>query len=98
MLRLLAKRADQGMNNGTHISADLINRRLGSGGKSNFYEPDMVEVAEAPAEDSSLSAGFIVKMLVLFVAVGGGTYFFEGSDLSWYDVKLVIGDLSRFQL
>ena len=46
---------------------------------------------------SGLSAGFIAKMLVLFVAVGGGTYFFEGTDLSWYEVKLAIGDLSQFQ-
>ena len=34
-----------------------------------------------------MSAGFIVKMLVLFVAVGGGTYFFAGSDYSWYELK-----------
>ena len=44
-----------------------------------------------------MSAGFIVKMVVLFVAVGGGTYFFDASGFSWYDVKLAIGDLSRFQ-
>ena len=46
---------------------------------------------------SGLSAGFMVKMVVLFVAVGGGTYFFDASGFSWYDVKLAIGDLSRFQ-
>jgi hypothetical protein len=35
---------------------------------------------------------------VLFVAVGGGTFYFEGLGLSWYDVKLAVGDLSRFKL
>ena len=85
------------MSNGTSISSDLINRRLGSSGKSNFYEPDVLEVADGQAGDSGLSAGFIVKMLVLFIAVGGGTYFFDGTDLSWYEVKLAIGDLSQFQ-
>jgi hypothetical protein len=35
---------------------------------------------------------------VLFVAVGGGTYYFESLGLSWYDVELVVGDLSRFRL
>ena len=47
---------------------------------------------------SGLSAGFMVKMVVLFVAVGGGTFFFDASGFSWYDVKLVVGDLSRFRL
>ena len=37
-------------------------------------------------------------MFVLFVAVGGGTLFFEGLDYSWYELKLTIGDLSQFQL
>ena len=85
------------MSNGTSISAELINRRLGSSGKSNFYEPGLLEVSKGQAGDSSLSAGFMVKMLVLFFAVGGGTYFFGGLDLSWYEVKLAIGDLSRFR-
>ncbi len=85
------------MNNGTSISSELINRRLGSGGKGNFYEPEALEVADGQAADSDFSTGFIVKMLVLFIAVGGGTYFFDGTGLSWYEVKLAIGDLSRFQ-
>jgi hypothetical protein len=37
-------------------------------------------------------------MVVLFVAVGGGTYFFDASGFSWYDIKLAVGDLSRFRL
>lgn len=88
------------MNNGTTISSDLINRRLGGGGQKTFYEPE-AELADAEddqSEASGLSAGFMVKMLVLFVAVGGGTFFFDGLGLSWYDVKLVFGDLSRFRL
>ena len=45
-----------------------------------------------------MSAGFVAKMFVLFLAVGGGTYFFEGPDYSWYELKQTIGDLSQFQL
>ena len=50
------------------------------------------------SEGLGLSAGFIVKMVVLFVAVGGGTFFFDASGFSWYDVKMAVGDLSRFRL
>ena len=89
------------MSYSTSISSDLINRRLGGSGQKTFYEPE----AERPAagdddesEGSSLSTGFMVKMVVLFVAVGGGTFFFDGLGISWYDVKLVVGDLSRFRL
>jgi hypothetical protein len=88
------------MSNSTSISSDLINRRLGSAGQKTFYEPD-IELADAEDDQSEglgLSAGFIVKMAVLFVAVGGGTFFFDGVDFSWYDVKLAIGDMSRFRL
>ncbi len=80
------------------ISSDLINRRLGGGRQKNFYEPDLLAVDDGQSEGSSLSAGFIIKMLVLFVTVGSGTYFFEGSDYSWYEIKQAIGDLSQFQL
>ena len=68
------------MSNSTSISSDLINRRLSGAGQKTFYEPE----AELPAvednqpEASGLSAGFMVKMVVLFVAVGGGTFFFDG--------------------
>lgn len=88
------------MSNSTSISSDLINRRLGGGGQKAFYEPE-AELPDAyynESEGSGLSAGFIVKMVVLFVAVGGGTFFFDGLGFSWYDVKLVVGDLSRFRL
>ena len=88
------------MSNSTSISSDLINRRLSGVGQKTFYEPD-VELADMEAEQSEslgLSAGFMVKMVVLFVAVGGGTFFFDASDFSWYDVKLAVGDLSRFRL
>ena len=88
------------MSNSTSISSDLINRRLGTAGQKTFYEPD-VELADMEAERSEglgLSAGFMVKMVVLFVAVGGGTFFFDASGFSWYDVKLAVGDLSRFRL
>ena len=89
------------MSNSTSISSDLINRRLGGGGKKAFYEPE----AELPAagnyeesEGSGLSAGFMMIMLILFVAVGGGTFYFDGLGISWYEVKLMVGDLSRFRL
>lgn len=88
------------MSNSTSISSDLINRRLGGAGQKTFYEPE-VELADAefePSEGLGLSAGFMVKMVVLFVAVGGGTFFFDASGFSWYDVKLAVGDLSRFRL
>ena len=88
------------MSNTTSISSELINRRLGGGGQKAFYEPE-IELAGAEdnqSEGFGMSAGFMVKMVVLFVAVGGGTFFFDGTDLSWYDVKLAIGDLSRFRL
>lgn len=88
------------MSNVTSISSDLINRRLSGAGQKTFYEPD-VELADAEFEQSEglgLSAGFIVKMVVLFVAVGGGTYFFDASGFSWYEVKMAVGDLSRFRL
>ena len=39
-----------------------------------------------------------MMMLILFVAVGGGTFFFDGLGFSWYEVKLMVGDLSRFRL
>ena len=88
------------MSNSTSISSDLINRRLGRGGQKTFYEPDVEQPDgdDDQSEGSGLSAGFIVKMVVLFVAVGGGTYFFDASGFSWYEVKLVVGDLSRFRL
>ena len=86
------------MSNSTTISSDLINRRLGGGGQKTFYEPELPTADDEQPEASGLSAAFMVKMVVLFVAVGGGTYFFDGLGLSWYDVKLVVGDLSRFRL
>ncbi len=89
------------MSNSTSISSDLINRRLGGGGQKTFYEPE----AELPgagdddeSEGSGLSAGFMMMMLILFVAVGGGTFFFDDLGFSWYEVKLMVGDLSRFRL
>ena len=86
------------MNDSTSISSDLINRRLGGGGKKTFYEPDLPSVEAEQPEATRLSGGFMVKMLILFVAVGGGTFFFDHLGFSWYDVKLAIGDLSRFRL
>ncbi len=85
------------MKNGTGISSDLINRRLGGGGKGDFHEPEVLEIPDGQSGDEGLSAGFIAKMLVLFVAVGGGTYFLADTELSWHEVKLAIGGLSRFQ-
>ena len=86
------------MSNGTSISSDLINRRLGGGGQKNFYEPELQVGDDGQSEGSGMSAGFIVKLLVLFVTVGGGTYFFEGVDYSWYELKHAVGDLSQIQL
>ena len=86
------------MSNSTSISSDLINRRLSGAGQKTFYEPD-AELADAEfGQSEGLSAGFMVKMVVLFVAVGGGTFFFDGSAFSWYELKLAVGDLSRFRL
>jgi hypothetical protein len=89
------------MSNSTSISSDLINRRLGGVGQKTFYEPE----AELPAagdyeesEGSGLSAGFMMTMLILFVAVGGGTFFIDDLGFSWYEIKLMVGDLSRFRL
>lgn len=88
------------MSNTTSISPDLINRRLGSAGQKTFYEPDveLAGVDDDQSEGFGLSGGFIVKMVVLFVAVGGGTFFFDASGFSWYEVKQAVGELSRFQL
>ena len=88
------------MSNSTSISSDLINRRLGGTGQKTFYQPDveLAAVEDDRSEGIGLSTGFIVKMVVLFVAVGSGTYFFDASGFSWYDVKLAVGDLSRFRL
>lgn len=86
------------MSNSTSISSDLINRRLGGGGQKTFYEPELQTVDDGPSEGSGMSAGFVVTMLILFVTVGGGTYFFEGMDYSWYELKQAFGDLSQFQL
>ena len=86
------------MSNGTSISSDLINRRLGGGGQKVFYEPELATAEEDQSDGSGLSGGFIALIAVVFVAVGGGTYYFESLGLSWYDVELVVGDLSRFRL
>ncbi len=88
------------MSNSTSISSDLINRRLSGAGQKTFYEPDveLAAVQDDQSEGSGLSAGFLVMMVMLFVAVGGGTYFFDASGFSWYDVKMAVGDLSRFRL
>ena len=88
------------MSNSTSISSDLINRRLGGAGQKTFYEPEieLAAVEDDQAEGLACRRDFIVKMVVLFVAVGGGTYFFDASGFSWYDVKLAVGDLSRFRL
>jgi hypothetical protein len=82
------------MSNNTSISSDLINRRLSGGGQKTFYEPDLSAADYGQSEGSSLSAGFMVMMLVLFVAVGGGTYFVSGVDYSWYELKRDINGLS----
>ena len=88
------------MSNSTSISSDLINRRLSGAGQKTFYQPDieLADVEDDESEGLGLSAGFLVKMVVLFVVVGGGTFYFDGLGFSWYDVKLVVGDLSRFRL
>lgn len=88
------------MSNSTSISSELINRRLSGAGQKTFYEPDaeLAGVDDEESEGLGLSAGFFMKMVVLFVAVGGGTYFFDASSFSWYDVKMAVGDLSRFRL
>ena len=82
MLGLLAKRHGTVMSNSTSISSDLINRRLSGAGQKTFYEPDaeLAAVEDDQSEGLGLSAGFFVKMVVLFVAVGGGTYFFDAFE------------------
>jgi hypothetical protein len=100
VLELLAKRQGR-MSNSTSISSDLINHRLGGGGRKTFYEPE-AELADAVGDDESegsgLSAGFMTMILILFLAVGGGTFYFDDLGFSWYEVKLMVGDLSRFRL
>ena len=85
------------MSNSTSISSDLINRRLGGGGQKNFYEPDLQVVDDGQSEGSGMSAGFMVMMLVLFVAVGGGTYFVAAWDYSWYEIKRDLNGLGLFE-
>ncbi len=85
------------MSNNTSITSDLINRRLGGGGQKTFYEPELSAADDGHSEGSSMSAGFMVMMLVLFVAVGGGTYLVAGSDYSWYELKRDFNGLGLFK-
>ena len=85
------------MSNNTSITSDLINRRLGGGGQKTFYEPELSAADDGHSEGTSMSAEFMVLMLVLFVAVGGGTYFVAGSDYSWYELKRDFNGLGLFK-
>ena len=85
------------MSNNTSISADLINRRLGGGGQKTFYQPDLADADDGQPDSSSMSAGFVMLMLVFFIAVGGGTYFVAGSDYSWYELKRDFRSLGLFE-
>ena len=84
------------MSNSTSISSTINQPPLGQRRAKDVYEP-YVELAgcrRRPAQGLDLSARFIVKMVVLFVAVGGGTHSFDASGFSWYDVKLAVFYLS----
>ena len=75
----------------------MISRRLGGAAQRTVYEADPIEDVVEVAESSGSSAGFVVLMLVLFLAVGGGTYFFADSDISLYEIKLAIRNLQLFK-
>ena len=77
------------MNNNA-ITPDIISRRLGGAMQRPVYEPDQMQAVAKVAESPDSSAGFMVMMFILFLAVGGGTYFFAGSDISMYEVKLTL--------
>ena len=85
------------MSNNTSITSDLINRRLGGGGQKTFYEAELPDDVGSGPESASLSGGFMITMLVLFLVVGGGTYFVAGSDYSWYELKHAISGLLQFK-
>ena len=83
------------------ITSDIISRRLGRAAQRPAYEPDEPEDVVEVTEKSNSSAGFMMMMLVLFLAVGAGTFFFADSDFawydSWYDLKLAVSRLSLFK-
>lgn len=81
----------------TDITSDIISRRLGQAAQRSAYESDEPQKAVEVTENKNSSTGFMVMMLVLFLAVGGGTYFFAGLDISWYEVKLAISRLALFK-
>ena len=77
------------LNNNT-ITSDMITRRLGGTAQRSVYEADEpVGVAEA-ADSRGSSAGFMVLMFMLFLVVGGGTYFIAGVDITMYEIKLTL--------
>jgi hypothetical protein len=81
----------------TEITSDIISRRLGRAAQSSAYETDEWKNVVEPTESKNSSVGFMVMMMLLFLAVGGGTYFFADSDLSWDDLKLAISRLALFK-
>ena len=81
----------------TDITSDIISRRLGQAAQRSAYESDEPQKVVEVAENKNSSTGFMVMMLVLFLAVGGGTYFFAGLDFSWYELKLAISRLALFK-
>ena len=83
--------------NNSAITSDIISRRLGGAGQRPAYATDDAEDVAVVAESPDSSAGFTVMMLILFLAVGAGTYFFAGSDISWYEIKLAIRNLHLFK-
>jgi hypothetical protein len=80
-----------------NITTDIISRRLGQVAQRPAYQADEPEDVIEVVESTNSSPGFMIMMLVLFLVVGVGTFFFADSDLSWYDLKLAISRWSPFK-
>ena len=68
----------------------MISRRLGGAAQRTVYEDDEPAGVIEVADSRGSSAGFMVLMLVLFLVVGGSTYFIAGVDITMYEIKLTL--------
>jgi hypothetical protein len=66
------------------LNSDFINQRLGGGSRQSFQPRAAAQ--SAADEDDAMSPGFIVGLLVLCLAVGGGTFYLAGSGGTLEDV------------
>lgn len=71
------------------ITSDMINRRLGGGGGWQPPPDEPEGFGDAgEVESAGSGAGFMAAMFVLFLLVGGGTFYFAGSGLSLDNISL----------